>query len=837
MPTSDFSGFFATACGSDRLPYDYQARLACGERGTKTDSEWLGSTGPCESRLITIPTGLGKTAAVVLAWLFNRVAKNDAKWPRRLIYCLPMRTLVEQTAGEAQKWINALVKAGLIATKPPRVVILMGGEEVEGDAKDWDLHPEDNTILIGTQDMLLSRALNRGYGMSRYRWPMHFGLLNNDCLWVLDETQLMGVGVETSAQLEGFRHLKQWLSLGPCPTWWMSATLDDARLSTVDHPSPAGGWPRHRLEDADRSLSQVTSRLDAVKNLHRAGLALSKQIKPEHHARDLAKFVIEQHVKDHLTLVIVNRVPRAQELYEALQKAGRKVNLALVHSRFRGPDRKKHQDLLIEGKGDRIVIATQAVEAGVDVSARVLITELAPWSSLVQRFGRCNRGGELNAEGADIHWIDLAFEDEKDTAPYLPAELNDARCELEKLERTSVCPDALRNIHVVPPVVIRPVIRRKDLVDLFDTTPDLAGHDLDISRYIREGEDNDVQVFWRDLSQTAFKPTVDTEGPSRDELCRVAVYRFQAFLDKLKKSNDGRSAYVWDGLRDEWKAEFRARPGAVYLLDHRAGGYEPALGWTGEVATLKKEAEWVPPLTLSAGQKSDGSQRDPLSFNGRALLLEEHTDHVVAKVQAILDALALPQAWHAPLLTAARWHDVGKSLADFQTMLRSAAGDNAPQGILAKSGKKGGTMPLWRKHFRHELASALAWLTHHDGTDQADLIAYVIAAHHGKVRLSIRSLPEEQPPPDRANALMARGVIEGEELPELTWENMGMPPTVLHLGLMRMGSDENGRPSWLARMIALRDHLGPFTLAYLETVLRSADMRASAAEAQKANQP
>ena len=38
----------------------------------------------------------------------------------------------------------------------------------------------------------LSRALNRGYGMSRYRWPMHFGLLNNDCLWVLDETQLMG---------------------------------------------------------------------------------------------------------------------------------------------------------------------------------------------------------------------------------------------------------------------------------------------------------------------------------------------------------------------------------------------------------------------------------------------------------------------------------------------------------------------------------------------------------------------------------------------------------------------------------------------------------------------
>lgn len=48
----------------------------------------------------------------------------------------------------------------------------MGGEETD---LDWDVWPEKPAILIGTQDMLLSRALNRGYGMNRYRWPMHFG--------------------------------------------------------------------------------------------------------------------------------------------------------------------------------------------------------------------------------------------------------------------------------------------------------------------------------------------------------------------------------------------------------------------------------------------------------------------------------------------------------------------------------------------------------------------------------------------------------------------------------------------------------------------------------------
>ncbi|HRN37371.1 MAG TPA: hypothetical protein PLV70_08480 [Flavobacteriales bacterium] len=78
--------FFSRAFGDGRTPYRYQSALA-GEDAGK----------PCTSQLIGIPTGLGKTAAVVLAWLWNRVALQRADWPRRLVYCLPMRGLVEQT--------------------------------------------------------------------------------------------------------------------------------------------------------------------------------------------------------------------------------------------------------------------------------------------------------------------------------------------------------------------------------------------------------------------------------------------------------------------------------------------------------------------------------------------------------------------------------------------------------------------------------------------------------------------------------------------------------------------------------------------------------------------
>lgn len=72
------------------------------------------------------------------------------------------------------------------------VHVLMGGES---DLKTWAEYPEQDMVLIGTQDMLLSRALLRGYGMSRFLWPVHFALLHNDCLWAFDEVQLTGAGL------------------------------------------------------------------------------------------------------------------------------------------------------------------------------------------------------------------------------------------------------------------------------------------------------------------------------------------------------------------------------------------------------------------------------------------------------------------------------------------------------------------------------------------------------------------------------------------------------------------------------------------------------------------
>ncbi|HAB15175.1 MAG TPA: hypothetical protein DCE44_01875, partial [Verrucomicrobiales bacterium] len=718
--------FFQTARGDDQLPFAYQCRLAGGDEADPAGQFDHGT--PCRSQLISIPTGLGKTAAVVLAWLWNRVhlpahnsqlvTDNSTQWPRRLVYCLPMRTLVEQTAKEVEKWLRNLRQAAVegrlelsdeafqdllwlagldgltdsqisnlpsairaAATKPHSPVILMGGEDPD---REWDIYPERPAILIGTQDMLLSRALNRGYGMSRYRWPMHFGLLNSDCLWVVDETQLMGVGVETSAQLDGFRGDEKMPTVGTCATWWMSATLEDSRLATVDHPIPPNGWPRLELSAEERETpgSKPKALFEAKKTISQCELSLSPATKADY-AKKLAALIAERHrallEKPHdqatLTLVVVNRVGRAQEIFKALTTPEKKskqplwdpARVALIHSRFRRKDREKHEELLF-GDGDRIVIATQAVEAGVDVSARLLITELAPWSSLVQRFGRCNRRAEFS--DAEVLWVDIESDPKGDLLlPYTKSELDRARTAISGL--TDASPRSLSGIKLAEAPIIRPIIRCRDLVDLFDTTPDICGQDLDISRYIRDGEDSDLQFFWRDVEGDS--PSREEPPPRRHELCRVSIGEAAKFLGKKPR------AWRWNPLDEQWEPVSYARPGSICLVAADAGGYSDALGWTGD-----PKDEPMPCPEPDGGLEYYAGDR--LSLTREWQTIAAHTAQVVDELASIIATIEVSIDDIAALKAAALWHDIGKAHPEFQKMLRD--GPHQPDdssALFAKS--------------------------------------------------------------------------------------------------------------------------------------------------------
>lgn len=773
---TSFAEFFQLATGQP--PFPYQQRLA------------EGATWPAR---IEIPTGLGKTLAVVVGWLWRRRHPTlRAQTPRRLVYCLPMRVLVEQS-------VNVISDVLRRVGEETRGAVLMGGVE---DDSGWDTCPSEDIIIVGTQDMVLSRAMNRGYGMSRYRWPLHFGLLNNDCLWVIDEVQLMGAGVATTAQLQALRR-KLGTAL-PTHTSWMSATLEESWLRKVDVESP--DLTGHlALDESDRSNTVVAARIGARKTCAQASSAMGE-------AGPLAKEVVKAHRGGTRTLVILNTVDRAREVLAQLAKLKPKAELVLLHSRFRLKDRQTNLEraLAVPGQEGTIVISTQVIEAGVDLSCATMFTELAPWASLVQRFGRCNRRGEI--DDARIFWLGLPKARGKLDLPYAFDDLDASAATLTELDE--VGPSALpkRELRLESGLVLR----RKDLLDLFDTTPDLMGNDVDVSRFIRETEDHDVRVFWRDFEGEP----ADEPSPGRDELCAAPLHVVRDWQAKK------RAMWAWDGLKGGWTPARRLLPGLTVLLRAKDGGYGEQVGLDAKAkSTVPVVAP--PPPPPHEDREYDG---DPESELGRWYGLAEHSGDVAREAKLLADQVGLTALLSEPLVTAGRWHDLGKAHPVWQSAAKKL-GTDAPPTLVAKSASTRGRIRFERPGFRHELASALAALAH----GQDDLTAYLVACHHGKVRLSLRSTPKERIPNPNGvedpTVRFARGVWEGDELPSVDLgDGVGVAPTTLSLGYMELGFDPVTGASWAERMLTLRDRtdLGPFRLGFLEALIKCADERASA---------
>ena len=897
---SDFDNFFYRATKYHRFPY--QKRLA---------------EDPNFSEFLQVPTGTGKTAAAVLAWVWRR-QKRPGETPRRLVYCLPMRVLVEQTRASSVMWLHRLgLLAGqaeldeseerVVAYKPSwgeagkiAVATLMGGDTDD----QWREHPERDLLLIGTQDMLISRALNRGYAAWPQDWPVDFGLLNVDALWVMDEVQLMGPARTTSSQLQLYADDQARLCvhepLAPRRTLWMSATLGvavgsheaPAWMSTpewsdcllrvpvagaCDHGSDedndlAPGGEFRKRWTAPKQLDLRLREMEADSPKGRRRPAKKTQDQPSTawtvDSPDLVNCILREStlLPGRTVLAFVNRVDRARALFDKLRaQSGNPDDLILLHSRFRPHDRRAAERRLTDSAlpSGRIVVSTQVLEAGVDLDAQALFTELCPWPSLVQRLGRLNRRGDQANAQAVVFDVPLPLQKEKEPAadyreraakessrPYDPADLETTRPRLATLlaEGGSLSPKALSKIEVQIGLA-GPVLRRFDLDDLFDTDPDLAGGHTDVAPFVRAlDRDVDAYVLWRRLE---LPP--DAQPPVHaDELCAAPFYEVRdAFAGQdlwiLTLATGKRRGAAWRRARAD-----EVRAGDTVMVDLSAGCYTEEAGWLGKGHAARRPGTWVDRWERSDGaafrawartapvlegpaftdldiidarlDASRASGEDPRSYTKRWMELDVHLNEAKERAIAIVSSLNLPISLANPVCMAARWHDVGKALerdvsgstlSPFQNMLLKAgvAEDGAPLAsvLYAKSNRRGGPP----SGFRHEVASALAYLAQSDANE---LVAYLVMAHHGKVRL----LPSPWDDDDSgdANGVRPNDRVPGTVLPGTTSaEPVELDPMLFLSSPLR--------PGWQGRVAHLLRRLGPFRLAYLEALVRVADWRAS----------
>lgn len=801
----NFDELFVIATGKPS-PYPWQRDLA-------------GRIEP--SRVIAVPTGAGKTEAVLLDWLWRRLFHEDpeerSRTPRRLVYALPMRVLVEQTLRRVDAALDRLFRAGHVE-RGIRAYPLMGG--MADDA--WIVEPESETVLVGTIDMLLSRALNRGFGRGRASWPIDFGLLNNDCAWVFDEIQLMDAAIPTSCQLEAFR--RRFAVAAPARTVWMSATLDVSWLETKDHPSPT---PEEvaRLSPADRS--------GALGQCLRAPKTLVREETDPTNTAALARLLLREHerladVSDapHLTLAIANTVERATELYKETKRlVTNDVDLFLIHSRFRPSDRARLVARLEEQvpSGGRIVISTQVIEAGVDLDAGALVTELAPWASIVQRAGRLNRSGRRTSSPARLVWLDPGEQGlERARGPYELEAIHQSRSALFDLDGAQFSPDDItafmdakrsRRSQLLGPRPVTLFLRAPDLVDLFDTDPTLDGDDPDVGRFIRAGEDLDVGVVWRSFPDGG-SPSEHEPLPMPNEVCPVPVWD--------RKKLVGLAPWRWNYVRRRWEqvaSEDEVVPGDLFILRSDAGGYDTELGWTGKGGD---SVEPVAPSSPGDTGDTDASDSDSLRPD-RWVTLEDHTRDVLHELALILQRIRLDEEWEQAIRLAALVHDAGKAHREFQERLRHWAGGDPPDdSVYAKAPDRVHWRPPFA--FRHELVSALLLLERGGRSREFDLPAYLVAAHHGKLRLTPRLSPDDHD----SGKLVCLGVGQGDEVPEVTLDGHRFGPIHVDLSLMTIGHLEE--TTWVERALDLRDRLGVFRLSYLEALVRAADQRASEME-------
>jgi CRISPR-associated endonuclease/helicase Cas3 len=367
-------------------PFPWQRRLL---------SEML--TGRTRSSL-DLPTGLGKTSILAI-WLTARM--HGAPLPRRLIYIVDRRAVVDQATTEAEQLRRAvgedaeLAEALGLEEGQELPISTLRGQHVDNRA--WLADPTVPAIVVGTVDMIGSRLLFNAYAAGRGMRPFFAGALGHDTLFVLDESHLV----------PPFHRLLEQFVARPLSTE-PHLTLPPARLVALSATGRADDEP-FQLDDDDRAHPEVARRIEAEKRVVvdelRRGVKLHDAL-----AQAAWKLANEGTVPTRV-LVYVNRRDNAERTAKTIQSLARKARtpskvVLFVGGRRvferRAAEEELHAAGLLAGS-ERIdepvfVVATSAGEVGIDLDADHMVGDIVSWERMIQRLGRVNRRGRGAAQ-------------------------------------------------------------------------------------------------------------------------------------------------------------------------------------------------------------------------------------------------------------------------------------------------------------------------------------------------------------------------------------------------------------------------------------------------------
>ena len=517
---NEFSDFFAALNGG-YAPFSWQEEVL----------DHICEHGVWPER-INAPTGSGKSSVVDIHLFANALAAVGAapRVPRRLCVTVGRRALVDSQATRARKILGRMKDVLAAESAEPDILRRVaealqsfqtrnndqGSDPFEvghirGELSNRTLPVTDISacaIIAATPDMYGSRALFRGYGSTKAARPRETALLAMDTVMVLDEAHMNRQLLHTTQRIAELQ--KREATLG-VPTLQVVETT--ATPSTEDSESTTLGVDIEALDSPnDKELRRrVYSHKELVlhpidkwdgKPGNRAIVDAAVGAIKEFLAH---REVGEDSAEAHTIGCIVNHVRTAISIKEELAKNLAEEEVQLLVGRMRPYDlqnlQKKHRKLFTT-EGDesvKVVVATQTLEVGIDVDFADLVTELAPASSLAQRFGRVNRLGRRTDSKVVVIGPANGDSVKKDAPPYKEVDLSNAYAWLESLndtENPSVNPAAMvKN----PPVQSSPerlLYQRPEWPDLleFSRTDENPYDEPDLDLWLHDSLDAETAM-------------------------------------------------------------------------------------------------------------------------------------------------------------------------------------------------------------------------------------------------------------------------------------------------------------------------------------------------------
>ena len=638
-------------------PFGWQARLG----GRLLDSDL--------PRAIHIPTGLGKTLVMAL-WLIA-LAKG-ANLPRRLVYVVDRRAVVDQATRVAErlraKMPDDLAEALGIGRGSERLPIstLRGGFADKGD---WLEDPSKPAIVVGTIDMIGSRLLFEGYGVSRRMRPYHAGLLGVDTLVLLDEAHLCPPFEALLRKIAKHRDGKLGSAPGldlrtpPFHLMSLSATGRD-QPDLLPHAV-------FTLDPADYEEREVRKRLTARKRL-----LVTELTDPKSLVRHLADRAVHLGANGHPGRVVIycdrrRDAVQVKSLIDTQCKRrrrsghlpGTRHDSQLLVGERRVYERTGLEEWLAErgflGSASDppdvpvFLVATSAGEVGVDLNADHMVCDLVSWERTVQRLGRVNRRGESRSSVIDVFAVRPVVkprrEADREKAEKTLRTFETRLAPLSRLipgpdGRCDACPAALLNLKnehrkvveaATTEAPLHPELTRP-LLDAWSMTS-LSRHEgrPEVGPWLRGWEKDEPQtsVVWR-----KHLPCVRSDSETTAH-SKIVTEFFRAAPIHMTERLEAKSRTVMDWLlkRSTRLATRRTDPEwavlgteIVAVLLNRAGEY---------VATAKlHELKWLA-APAKTSSKREKAQRDGRKKEWTSRLLPGTTLVVDSRICGLRDGM------------------------------------------------------------------------------------------------------------------------------------------------------------------------------------------------------